>query len=284
MKKTYNHTRIIIWTVALWIYALLVYRLLDDDFSLPLVAIITFIPVLGIYFYLAKKEVADGASRTKNAAPGGLVGTFTIRIRDIVESFISIVAACVLAVATVALFFDPSLKRELSSPWTNCARDASRITTLPVNQTLDYTDAKITVHNVTYNVPQNSEHPTAYGYECEKAALVQVTIEPKNIVIQQVDGVEKDDEISLIDFSLGNKAQDSYAWSEGPDSTEEYDYYAANKNISFIDNDIAIDSNKVDGWLVFSVREDNSNQGSTLTYGKYADKSKPSIALPEPTQ
>lgn len=284
MKKTYNHTRIIIWTVALWIYALLVYRLLDDDFPLPLVAIITFIPVLGVYFYLAKKEVAGGASRIKKAAPGGLVGTFTVRIRDIVESFISIIVACVLAIATVALFFDPSLKRELSSPWTNCARDASKMTTLPVNQTLDYTDAKVTVHNVTYNVPQNSEHPTAYSYECEKATLVQVTVEPKNISIQQVDGVEKDDEISLIDFSLENKDQDNYAWSAHPDSTEEYDYYAANKNLSFIDNDIAIDSSKVDGWLVFSVREDNSNKGSTLTYGKYADDAKPSITLPEPTE
>lgn len=294
-----NHKRIVTWAVALWIYSCILLTFLFDDTPTGLIVVGAFIPFVALYLYLVKREVVrigKGATTqanltpfmkwyvtrvTKNSKPATSKSAKTLtandlngpmRVRDVVEAFIAIVLACVLGLATVAFFFDPQLKRELGAPFTSCARDESLIITMPVNKTMEYKDATVAVHTVTYNVPQSSTHPTAYSYECEKATLVEVTIKRKDVA--------DDKRVSLTDFSLENKDQEAYDWSPHPDSTEQYDYYAKQKGIRFIDRDLRDDTDDAHGWLVFSIREDNSNQETTLTYGEYGDESRPTIVLP----
>lgn len=269
-KITYNNKRLlIIYGVGLWIYGLVMYSLLIDEITLWHVAL-SFIPVITLYLLVVRLEKPEKRKElighdAYNYAP-------QVAKWDFIHSFISVFGAVILAIATITAIDLKNQEGEFGAWFITCKRDSSQITTLPVNKTIDHEHATITVHRVTYNVPQNPKRPQPYSYVCEKAALVEVTIERK--------GASNDKRISLTDFSLENRDQATYGWSPYPDSTEKYDHYAKDTGIQFIDRDLSGDTTKARGWLVFSLREDNSNEDTIFTYGEYGDKSKPTIVLP----
>jgi hypothetical protein len=284
----FDSGRVVIWGTGLWIYALLVLGLSEMvDVSLPFVAV-TYIPVIALYLFLIRREnkklsPAELASRE----PQGLLGIRqrAYTRRDFIESCIAVFGSVILAFLTVVYVVRPDMGFELTESIKisriTCERDQSKITTLPVNKTVELDGTKITVYNVTYNVPGQDEHPVEFPdkYHCAKATFVEVT----------VDRPEAIDYKGSRDISLRHTDNDRFG--------EPPRYYGIDDWSGYIDKNKMTVLNDLDftykqkiyqkrGWLLFRLPEEYPDSNNSIVYSvrKYgsSDKQEVSIQLPGP--
>lgn len=205
---------------------------------------------------------------------------FKLMLIVTVGTFLGIMMAIFLSFATL-FFIDDTFHREMSAPFTQCVRNPSNITALPVNKTVSSTEGTMTVHKVTYNVPQEAEHPTedSSGWRCEKATLVKVTLtnssaEPNGILgMRHYVSMRNDSE-----KARGTIYPDS-------NNADEFDHYAEKEDLRIIDNTVAEEQKTQTGWLVFSFDETVSNDSSFLVYGdKHPFDKNELVQLPNPKQ
>lgn len=280
----FDSSRTVIWLTGLWIYILVTMAIGGMDVS-PIFIILTFIPVIAVYLFIVSRENKTLSKKELAARkPQGLLGIpqKAPTLRDFVESFIAVFGAVILGTLTAMFVVNPQLGIKLTDTirvsGVTCERDASKIVTLPVNKTIKGTDATITVHNITYNVPQKSEHPIEFGddWHCAKATLVEVTVDrPK----AAQDGTTRS--ISLQASGNDNVTPRYYGLDEYKDYISEHNIAVLNGQ-DFTHKDEAY---KKQGWWLFRLPQDYPNN-NTLVYSERAagstDTKKVSIELPKP--
>ncbi|GGC62844.1 hypothetical protein IEU95_12430 [Hoyosella rhizosphaerae] len=294
--KRYQHRRIIIWSSALALYvACVVGVFLDNQILVWLLVIGVFIPVVILYVLLVRREhkyekrwlmMPIGASPSER---GGLIADSASVlsgveprkpppkriIKDTVEALAAVFLAVILAIATLVwVHWHPEDANEFRALWTRCDRDASQVTTLPVDQSVTASGATVVVHRVTYNVPQTSRRPTSdsRGYRCEKATLIELSVHDPS-----------PDRFNLSRFVF--QTDDDPATLSPRYKTDEYDHYIETEDLPLLQYTLSGGTNQERRWLVFAVAEDNSNVGSVLVFNEYEeDLEKASIALPDPPE
>lgn len=282
--------KVVIWLTGVWLYVLLVLTLSEIvEVSFLLVAL-SYIPVVALYLFMLSKENKRLSSDELAARkPQGLIGLRqrAYTRRDFLDSFIAIFGAIILAFLTVFFVTRPDMTFQLTESIgissTTCAKDASKIATLPVNKTVEQGGTKITVHSVTYNVPGQSEHPVEFPdkYHCAKATLVEVTIDRPTAL-----NYKGSRSITLGHEGDGRGTPPRYY------NVDDFRSYLDKNQLTILnDQDFTFkeDAYQQHGWLLFRLPDDYSNNGNVLTYeehrydtdGLSAAKSV-AIALPDP--
>jgi len=197
--------------------------------------------------------------------------------------FGGLIIAGVAAFLTVTLF-DSDYQRGVSSLFTTCVRDSSAIKTLPVNKSTKLTDgATLTVHNVTYNVPQDAERPQeTNAHFCSKATLVEVTV---NGVLDKTGSgslSSSDFVLEVKDAGVSHPVLSTYTEL----STEQYASYTKRHGVKILELQfLPKGTTSSHGWLVFSVKEGAHNKSARLIFNFYEnrldDKAEQSISLPD---
>lgn len=255
---------VLISVLSVWLYVCLTLELTRAvDIPTPILAIILGILMFGTYIFLVSR--ADPATRailTSSEQPSTRILVITY-----VGTIVGVIAAFLASFATVSII-DPEYRREFGSYLTTCSRDDSNIKSIPVNKTVKLLDnSTMTVHAVTYNVPQSPEKPQEVNnWYCGKATLVEVTI----------DNQEKNDlELGAFDLKLtGEEARRPGKISEirANRAADVYsDYLKTNKLDELRLSSVSSRPGVSRGWVIFSVTESSSNAPVTLLYSESED-------------
>lgn len=281
----FDSGRMIIWCTGLWLYTVLVVTLSEFG-DIPIaIAFLSYIPICVLYVWMLSRENKKlSPEELATRKPQGALGIRHREMgkRDWIEAVIAVFGSAILAILTVAYVTRPDMGVELTESIKlsriTCQRDESKITTLPVNKTVEADGTKITVHNVTYNVPGQDEHPVEFPgrYHCAKATLVEVTVDrPKAIKHKGSQGIY---------LQQGNE-KDSPSYY----NSDDWSNYLNKKGL-FVLNDYDFtyknDAYQKRGWLLFRLPEEHSNTNNTIVYSvnnyDSGDRHKMSVPLPSP--
>ena len=154
-----------------------------------------------------------------------------------------------------------------AAPFTTCERDDSNITTKQINKTLATSKGTITVHSVITNVPQSSEHPQEYSYKCQKATLMEISVEGA-----AKDSPDKNPEtIELWDISLTTTDDTGGITAKDIDDDSEFAAYAENNKLHSFDSSALDQSDSERGWIAFSMPASETGNAKSLLYNKYGE-------------
>lgn len=219
----------------------------------------------------------DSGVLFKKFADDSSVSVLRLQIGTIIGTFVGVGLAVIASLATSAVI-DPDYRRELSAPFTTCAQDSSKIKTVPINQSIETNSgAKITLHTVRYNVPQDSKKPQdANNWYCAKATFVEVTVDN----IPSEDGSDK---IRIYDFSLETEGarQPGKVSDIGANTSAEESYvdYTKRNNLDELKLRLPEGVTTSRGWLTFSVTENAPNESVRLLFTE-SDKTVHTVTLP----
>lgn len=269
----FDSYRAVIWGTGLWLYIIIVLYVgeIFDDIS-PFFIALTYLPIIALYLLMLKRE-NEKLSKSQLAAlkPQGLlkIRQRQMTVGDLIESFLVVFGAVILGMLTIAFIVKPEMGLRITNTLgiTNitCTTDTSRVVTVPVNKTIKANKTTITVHNVTYNVPQKSEYPVEFGdaYHCSKATLIEVTIDRPEATQNELSR-----KLYLQNTSNTPITSRYYA-------LDEYDNYISSKNLTVLNGQDFThkdDAYQERGWLVFRLTEDYANTNNTLVYSVQGDE------------
>ncbi|MES2876145.1 MAG: hypothetical protein V4678_01615 [Patescibacteria group bacterium] len=176
-----------------------------------------------------------------------------------------ITLAVILSIATIATIGDEQSRAEFTAPFTTCARDAPKVITKQIDKQLQTSQGLITVHSLITNVAQKSKTPQAYSYKCQKATLMEISIDRTN-----VDTPEKNDEtLRLWNISLVTAEEALGITAEDLDAASEFSSYAENNDLDEFDSRRFTQFGSERGWIAFSMPDSESGAEKSLLYDKY---------------
>ncbi len=275
-KNMYKKTAAVtILILSIWLYVGLTLELTRlIDVPMPVMLIILAILLPAGYLLMMKHE-EKGARLSRNQKDD-------LQRKILFQTFFGTIAGVSLAfiaALTTAAIVDPDYRREFSSYITTCKRDATKIKTLPVNVSTELRGgATLTVHNVTYNVPQDSTKPQEKNnWYCAEATLVEVSLE-------NIPDDESENSLRTSDFALKTQGVNlptkvSAVTAEG--SINSFATYFQKNELSEVRTSFlpqGVTSSR--GWLVFAVTENSSNRDVELLITK-SNQTLNSISLPD---
>ncbi|CAN5396993.1 hypothetical protein BH09PAT4_BH09PAT4_00260 [soil metagenome] len=225
-------------------------------------------------------QSVDTSDIDASTATGGKQRSTTASFSLIaLSTFLGVALSLGLVLLTAAIT-DEELRRELTAPITTCQRDASHITALPVNKTIDAVKGKVTIHQIVYNVPQTSKHPagTSRGHQCEKATFVEVTIEPAKPVSSKLSDRFRTEDLQIMTTTNGSAG--IFPSTSDYKQVQFKNYIQAHK-LNMIDSYQAQYSQETQkGWLLYAIQEDKSTYPTRIVFDEYGEN----ISVPLPRE
>ena len=270
---TTRYATVLISIISVWIYVAIVNELLEI-FEIPVYrqGVILLILVAVAHGLLLK----SGVDKAKLDKAGSNPRTF---FKIFMGTIVGVVVAVVLAIATTALM-DSDYRNEVVSPFVTCARDNSRIKSIPVGKSTALPNgAELTVQNVAYDIPQRSERPKeTNSWRCAKATAIEVSV-------QNIPETNSKDAISTSDLKLmatppHDPTKSSLIGSESTDELYQTNLLEIGSLPSLKLKFLPEGATSSRGWLFYSVANTTDNKSPQLVYTK-SGKSLVTIQLPE---
>ncbi|MGB3945619.1 MAG: hypothetical protein WBK76_02150 [Candidatus Saccharimonadales bacterium] len=190
-----------------------------------------------------------------------------------------IAAAAMLAFATVTIA-DAEYRREFTALFETCERDTSKLKVVPLDTSADLPNgAKVTVHQLVGNVPQEAERPqNNNGWRCSSAIFVELSV--SNIPKQGMGG----EAMAYYNFTLTGPSSKATADISEINSKDIKDLYQT----KLLNNARDLDDlefkflpqgvNSTRGWLVFPLTDRQNFVPNQLVYTHH-DNTRTNIPL-----